>query len=140
VISDEVNLASRLQGQSESYGASIVISENTRVRVPGFACLEIDLVRVKGKTRPARIHVLLGGEELASSEPFRELVQLHGEMLAAYRGRRWEEVLAALSECRRAGGGFALGDLYRLYEERVAAFRSVPPPPDWDGVYVASSK
>jgi adenylate cyclase len=61
-------------------------------------------------------------------------------MLAAYRGQRWEEVLAALSDCRRAGAGLALGDLYRVYEQRVAAFGSVPPPPDWDGVYVALDK
>jgi len=49
-------------------------------------------------------------------------------------------VLAALSECRRLGGSLALSDLYRRYEERVAAFRSIPPPPDWDGVYVALGK
>ena len=30
--------------------------------------------------------------------------------------------------------------LYRLYEERLTALRSVPPPPGWDGVYVASTK
>jgi adenylate cyclase len=140
VIGDEVNLASRLEGQSNSYGVSIVISENTRVSVPALACLEIDLIRVKGKTRPVRLYVLLGGEELASSASFRELVQAHGGMLAAYRGQRWEEVLAALSDCRRAGAGLALGDLYRVYEQRVAAFGSVPPPPDWDGVYVALDK
>jgi len=140
VIGDEVNLASRLEGQSNLYGVSIVISENTRVSVPALACLEIDLIRVKGKTRPVRIYVLLGGEELASSASFRELAQAHRAMLAAYRGQRWEETLAALPLCRRVGGGLALGDLYRLYEARVAAFRSVPPPPDWDGVYVALGK
>jgi len=140
VISDEVNLASRLEGQSKTYGVSIVISENTRARVPALACLEIDLIRVKGKTRPVRIYVLLGGEELASSEPFRELVEANDGMLAAYRGQRWEETRAALAVCRRAGESLALGALYRLYEERVAAFRSVAPPPDWDGVYVAHDK
>jgi len=140
VISDEVNLASRLEGQSKTYGVPIVISENTRVLVPGLACLEIDLIRVKGKTRPVRIYGLLGGEALASSDSFRELVRAHDGMLAAYRGMRWEETHAALAVCRDVDGALALEDLYRLYETRVAAFRSVAPPPDWDGVYEASSK
>jgi adenylate cyclase len=110
------------------------------VSVPALACLEIDLIRVKGKTRPVRIYVLLGDEALASSASFRKLVTAHDAMLAAYRGQRWDEALAALPDCRRVAGGLTLGDLYRLYEERVAAFRSVPPPPDWDGIYVALGK
>ncbi len=140
VISDEVNLASRLEGQSKTYGVSIVISEHTRVRAPHLACLEIDRIRVKGKTRPVRIYGLLGGEALASSDRFCELARAHDGMLAAYRGQRWEDAIAALAVCRRLAEDLALGDLYRLYEERVAAFRSVAPPPDWDGVYAASSK
>ena len=141
VIGDEVNLASRLEGQSgATYGVSILIGESTRVRVATFACLELDLIRVKGKTHPVRIYALLGGEALASSARFQELMQAHAAMLAAYRGQRWEEALAALSLCQRLGAGLALERLHRLYETRVAGFRSALPPPDWDGVYVASSK
>jgi adenylate cyclase len=119
---------------------SIVIGESTRARVATFACLELDLIRVKGKMHPVRIYALLGGEALASSERFQELVQANDAMLAAYRGQRWEEALAALSVCRRLGADLALERLQRLYETRVAGFRSALPPPDWDGVYVASSK
>jgi len=140
VIGDEVNLASRLQGQSETYGASILISEKTRVRVPDLACLEIDLIRVKGKTRPARIYVLLGDEALASSASFGSLAQAHSRMLAAYRGQLWDEAVAAIAACRSLAGDLPLADLYRLYEERVAAFRGAPQPLDWDGVYAASLK
>ncbi len=140
VISDEVNVASRLEGQSQTYGVSIVIGESTRVRVAAFACLELDLIRVKGKTHPVRIYALLGGEELASSERFQELVKAHDAMLAAYRGQHWEEALAAISQCRRLGADLGLEHLHRLYETRVAGFRSAPPLPEWDGVYVASSK
>ena len=30
--------------------------------------------------------------------------------------------------------------LYRLYDERLAAYAKTPPPADWDGVYVATTK
>jgi adenylate cyclase len=142
VISDEVNLASRLEGQSKTYGVSIVMGENTRVRVPELAALELDLIRVKGKNRPVRIYTLLGPRELAAREPFRELVRAHDAMLAAFRGQRWDEALSALSRCRRLAGEIELDldDPYALYKQRIADFRASPPPPDWDGVYVAHTK
>ncbi len=140
VIGDEVNLASRLEGQSEHYGVAILISEQTRARVSGLACLEIDLIRVKGKTRPVRVFALLGGAELASSASFRELASAQDALLAGYRAQRWDAALAALAQCRRHAGDLGLADLYRLYEERVRAFRSAAPPPDWGGVHVASTK
>jgi adenylate cyclase len=139
-IGDEVNLASRLQGQSNHYGVSILISEHTRALVPAFAGLEVDLIRVKGKTRPVRIYALLGDATLASSASFRELAQAHAALLAAYRGQRWDAAIEALARCRRLAGNLEVADLYRHYEERVVAFRSAPPPPGWDGVHVASTK
>lgn len=140
VIGDEVNLASRLQGQSESYGTSIVISEKTRVRVPDLACVEIDLIRVKGKTRPVRIYALLGDAALASSAAFRSLAQAHSRMLAEYRAQRWDEAAAALALCRDRAADLPLAELHTIYEGRIAAFRSAAPAPDWDGVFVATAK
>ncbi len=140
VISDEVNLASRLESQSKTYGVTILLGENTQERVPELATLELDRIRVKGKTRPVRIYTLLGSEELAAKPSFRELDRVHGEMLAAYRGQHWDAAAAALSACRGLGADLGLGALHRLYEERIAAFRTVPPPPDWDGVYDAKTK
>jgi adenylate cyclase len=122
------------------------VGENTRERVPELAALELDLIRVKGKTRPVRIHTLLGDEGLAAQAGFRALAAAHDEMLAAFRGQRWDEALAALSSCRRRqaeaglGPGFDLADLYALYEKRIAEFAAAPPGPEWDGVYVASTK
>ena len=140
VISDEVNLASRLEGQSKTYGVTIVLGENTQARVPELAALELDLIRVKGKTRPVRIFTLLGDETVASSAPLRELAKAHETMLAAYREQRWDDATAALDGCRRLGEGFGLAHLYDLYEERIRGFRVSPPLPDWDGVYVATTK
>ncbi len=140
VISDEVNLASRLEGQSKTYGVDILMGENTRLRVPELAALELDLLRVKGKTRPVRIFALLGVEHVAARPEFAALVRAQDRLLAAYRGRRWEEAQSALEECRRVGAEFELQDLYALYEARIAEYRATPPPPDWDGVHIATTK
>ena len=49
VLGDSVNLASRLEGQSKTYAVTIVLGENTAHNVSGFAVLELDLIKVKGK-------------------------------------------------------------------------------------------
>ena len=59
-LGDDVNLASRLEGQCKTYGVGIIIGDKTRLQVPDYAALELDLVMVKGKTEPERVHALLG--------------------------------------------------------------------------------
>lgn len=142
VLGDDVNLASRLEGQSKSYGVDIVIGPKTRDAAPGFASLELDLIRVKGKTVPVHIFTLLGDTALAADPAFKALGEKHSRLLAAYRGQRWDEAEGLLKECaaQAEAQGLGLAKLYHLYEERLAACRAEPPPPDWDGVFTATTK
>lgn len=139
VLGDTVNLASRLEGQSKYYAVDIVIGEHTEAAIRGqFATLELDLIRVKGKTIPVRIHALLGGAELLASPEFRSHAERHGHMLTAFRSRQWtecEQLCDSLQQSLPRIRGF-----YQLYLERIAEFRHAPPGADWDGVYAASSK
>ncbi len=140
VLGDNVNLASRLEGQSKTYGVTIVLGENTYRQASNFACLELDLIKVKGKTEAARIYALLGDEALAGTTDFKELAAEHGLLLDAYRAQEWPAALDRIARCRALGDAFHLHELYDLYEERIAAYRTSPPPPAWDGVHVALTK
>ena len=64
----------------------------------------------------------------------------HKYLLQTYRAQDWEKAKNFLSECRNLDKEERLGKLYDLYEERIAEFEAHPPGPDWDGVYVATSK
>jgi adenylate cyclase len=138
VIGDAVNIASRLEGLSRAYGVDIVIGEDTARFADDFALLELDLVRVKGRDTPLRIFTALGAPPLAASDEFKRLREPHAEMLAAYRRRDWPAAHVALSFCRPLAP--ALAALYDVYEQRIAEFEISPPPPDWDGVFVATTK
>ncbi len=140
VLGDDVNLASRLEGQSKTYGVRIVIGPATREQAPEFAALELDLLRVKGKTKPVRVYALLGDAATAETEGFRALARAHEDMLAAYRRRDWDKASGFLREARGLGAAWSLDKLYHLYEERIAALRADPPGPDWDGVATALTK
>ncbi len=144
VLGDDVNLASRLEGQTKAYGVDIIIGENTQARAQGCACLELDLVRVKGKARPVRIYALLGDPDQALEGGFRTLVEQHEALLAAYRDQDWGRAQALTADCAAAASRWT-GDnkfdaLYDVYRSRITDFSANPPVPDWDGVYDALSK
>ncbi len=138
VLGDAVNLASRLEGQSKTYGVDIVIGERTRALAPTWAALELDLIAVKGKAEAVRIFTLTGAPEAAADPAFVALAEQHRGLLEAYRAADLGAASERLAACRRAAP--RLDGLYALFEERLQAFEHEPPPPAWDGVFVAKSK
>ena len=140
VLGDAVNLASRLEGQSKNYGVDIVIGQDSAVTVSNrFAVLQLDLIAVKGKSEAVEIFTVLGDRDLRDSNDFAELAQMHDAMIKAYRGQNWDQVETLLLSLRQ-NPVRDLSVLYDMYDERIAAFRKSPPGPDWDGVFVATSK
>jgi adenylate cyclase len=139
-LGDEVNLASRLEGQCKTYGVGIVIGENSCRQVPDFATLELDLIVVKGKTEAVRIFALLGDSLMAGNAAYRGLVECHTAFLALYRGGAFAEALPALDACVAAAE--ALGWRQGYYEMmRARVDRLIDDsPPDWNGVHVAQEK
>ena len=139
VLGDDVNLASRLEGQSKTYGVDIVIGENTERVTRMLAVLELDLLTVKGKTKPVHIYALVGDDEMAQDQGFLTLKSEHEAMFATYRQQKWAEATQHIENCRKIAPPLMMG-LYELYEERIASYLKAPPSADWDGVYVATSK
>jgi len=139
VIGDNVNVASRLEGQSKTYDIVTIVGEETTTRADKFAFLELDLLKVKGKTEATRIFALLGDETMKTSEAFMALNTKHQAFLSYYRNRDWDGAEALRLECKTLGGP-QLKHLYALYGERIASFKETPPPDDWDGTAQAMSK
>lgn len=140
VLGDTVNLASRLEGQSKAYGVRIVIGEPTALEAPDMAVIELDLIKVKGKTQAVRIFSLLGDETVAALPEFQAFKTKVDEMLAKYRGQDWAGAKIANAEARELGKVYEIDGFFDLYDERIAESEANPPGPDWDGVFVATSK
>ena len=141
VLGDTVNLASRLEGQTKTYGLAIIVGSRTaQVVREKFAVLELDCIKVKGKTEPETIYTVLGRAELARSDDFDRLRDAFDEMIARYRQCDFAGACDALIRCREAGHGFGLDSLFALYETRIRVFQQNPPPAEWGGVFVSESK
>ena len=140
LIGDTVNLASRIEGQTKQYGVTIAIGEETARRLPGFALLELDRLRVVGRDRPETLHALLGPPELAARAEFQALRQAHAAMLEAYRAQDWDGAARLLEREAPLAAAFSLDRLVALYRARIARFSERPPGPGWDGVAEAEAK
>lgn len=133
VMGDPVNLGSRLEGANKAYGTHIMLSERTReLAGEGFVTRELDLIRVKGKAKPTRVFELIGDAKFSV-----ETRDQFETGVAAYRDRKWDEAEKAFEAC--------LADRQedtpsQVYVERVAHLRKIPPPDNWDGVWVFETK
>ncbi|MBN1687740.1 MAG: adenylate/guanylate cyclase domain-containing protein [Candidatus Omnitrophica bacterium] len=141
VIGDEVNLASRLESQSKTYGINIVVGQNTYAHIQDYATIELDLLQVQGKSIPIHIYGLIGPPSLNLEPYFSDFHNLHKRFIEAYRGKDWDVALDLIHKINirtKPFGNFEL--FYRLYQDRIRYYQEHPPKPDWKGVFTAQTK
>jgi adenylate cyclase len=136
VMGDAVNVASRLEGRTKTYGVGILVGEATRKAVPDMVFREIDRIKVKGKDEALTIYEPVGLASEVDSETQDEL-RIWSRALAAYRAQKWDEAAADLANLQRLAPERGL---YKHYAGRVDEFRRTPPPAGWNGVTVFHEK
>ena len=97
--------------------------------------MKIDEVRVKGKETPVAIYEPMGAKS-GLDAAVKKIAADFEAAFASYQAQDWAAAEPALRDLNAR----APRPLYDVYLERIAHFREVPPPHDWDGVYVYTSK
>jgi adenylate cyclase len=134
-LGDGVNLAARLEGLCKQYGVTILVSETIEKEARGeFVMRLIDRVAVKGKKQPVKVYELLGA--VSDEIPRKTELLRYEEAFEAYARRDFAAAIAIASEIGRD----VEDGPSRVLKKRCEALIERPPPEDWDGVYVASSK
>lgn len=140
VVSDNVNLASRLEGLTRQYAANIIVSEaclNKLRQESQFNSRFIDKVRVKGKHHIVAVYEILDGDapktlelKLMSKADFEDGLHLYYQREFAEAGVKFNRVLKRNPQDQAA----------RLYLERSAQFMVSGVPEDWQGTTILHEK
>lgn len=138
VIGDSVNLASRLEGANKQYKSNIMISEFTYAHVKDKVVVrELDLIQVQGKNEPVKVYELIGTTKTEMSGNKRQSLELYHEGLRLYRARQWDEANAYMQQA------YSLDETCyaaQIYSERASLYKLTPPPDDWNGIFIMTSK
>lgn len=133
VMSDAVNLASRLEGANKFYGTTIVASDATvALAGSGFAWRELDEVRVKGRNQALKIFELMARSDQLS-ETQQALIKAYGEGLAHWRAREFHLATEAFGRSAAADKPSAL---FRERAEQMAQ----QPGGDWEPIRTLQEK
>jgi adenylate cyclase len=138
VIGDDVNLASRLESLTKTYGVHIIVSDTVLTHVAPserneLHTREIDRVRVKGKSQPVTIHEVMSPSQAKRLAPHLELFSAARDH---YYAGRWTLAEAALDQFIAAARHDGPA---QLLKERTLSFQENPPA-DWQGIYEMTSK
>jgi len=138
IIGDGVNLAARLESACKQYGAHILLSEFTYRALRGtYRMREVDIVVVKGKTRPVSIYEVMDYHTEDSYPNLLDAMGLFRNGLLSYRKRQWAKASGLFAEVLALNPHDKAA---QMYIERCSAMADFPPPEDWDGSYVMESK
>ncbi len=140
VISDAVNLASRLEGLSKIYRTPIIISEDTLIKLENPARYNfrfLDIARVKGKKEAVYVFEVLDGEPEEIKMLKIETKPLFGNGIDHYKNKRFEEALKVFSEIVRIN---QLDSVAAFYVNRCKNNIQKGIPDDWNGIEVFDAK
>lgn len=136
VMGDAVNLGSRLEAINKEYGTRIIISEFTYSDVKDkFICREIDWVQVKGKQKPVKIYELI--DEGSTDIETTKMLKYFNEGFKLYHQKKWTQ---AIEQFNLSLNHLPEDSASKLYIQRCEVFLVEPPPDDWNGVYVMTTK
>lgn len=137
VMGDPVNLASRLEGANKPYHTRIMISEFTYEKAKDDVEVRpLDLLRVKGKAVPIKVYELIARKGQLSEDQ-KKAFALYNEALAFYLDRKFDKAIDKLTKVR---GILPDDGPSQVYIDRSKAYIAAPPPKEWDGVYVMTTK
>ncbi len=138
VLGDPVNLASRLEGQSGTYGFQRILGQETVNALKSNANLfELDLIQVKGKSEPVKIYTSFDKFSL-KDEKLSEFSKDHEEFLHNYRNQQWDLALNFIKKWEQQVTEFDL--YYAIFKDRIKDMKLNLADPNWNGAYVATTK
>jgi adenylate cyclase len=138
VMGDAVNLGARLESANKQYGTFMMIGEATYEMTKDQAIVrEMDLVRVKGKTEPAKVYELIGLKEKGIPDKKQQIITTFNQGFRNYLEQKWDDAIENFKQTLTINPNDGPA---RTYIKRCEQFKQYPPGEDWDGVFILTTK
>lgn len=135
-IGDDVNFASRAEGLTKAYGATIVVGESTmKLAGDDFLFRDLGPVKVKGKTRGVKIYELLGTRAQVADPAW---VDVFHQGLNAFLLRDWNKAEELFERVKTMRGG--TDGPSKAFLVWTKSFKATPPDDAWDGTLDRAEK
>jgi adenylate cyclase len=138
VIGDAVNLASRLEGLTRTYGMDILVGASAAELVRDEVYLRsVARVQVKGKTKPVDVFTLVCARGEETDPEFLKWLETYEQALEKFRGRDFTDAKILFSRFLE----FYPEDLLaKMYLDRALEYEQQPPNEAWNAVEVFEKK
>jgi two-component system sensor histidine kinase ChiS len=135
VISDAVNVASRVEGLTKYYGATTLITTETLSRISdqSIEVRFIDMVKVKGKSKSISIYEVLEKSEI-------EKIKTKTEFERALQFIREQRLAEAKVILTRLHSSDLTDTTVSLFLDRCEQYLIEGLPSEWDGIEIMKSK
>jgi predicted ATPase/class 3 adenylate cyclase/tRNA A-37 threonylcarbamoyl transferase component Bud32 len=140
VISDAVNLASRIEGLTKRYGVALLISETTYASLSApenYAIRTIDRVKVKGKSAPVTVYEVFDGDP---ADIIALKLKTRNYFEKALRHYRHKEFVLATQYFKQMLAIYPDDIAAQIYLKRCEHFQEYGVAENWEGVDTLESK
>jgi adenylate cyclase len=138
VIGDAVNLASRLEALTRTYGADMLVGASVAELVRDEVYLRsVARVQVKGKTKPVDVFTFVAARNEETDPEFVKWLEAYEEALEKFRARDFTDAKILFSRFLE----FYPDDLLaKMYLQRALEYEQAPPDEAWEAVEVFQKK
>ena len=113
VISDAVNLASRIENLTKEYGVSMLITHNTFIQLEEIYDLRlIDRVKVKGKSKMITVYEVFAADAPELRQKKLDTKTIFEQALVLYHTNRFIEATILFSECMQYNPADNVAQIY----------------------------
>jgi TolA-binding protein len=138
VIGDAVNLASRLEALTRTYGLDMLVGASVAELVRDEVYLRsVARVQVKGKTKPVDVFTFIAARGEETDPEFLKWLETYEEALEKFRARDFTDAKILFSRFLE----FYPDDLLaKMYLQRALEYEQAPPDEAWEAIEVFKKK
>jgi adenylate cyclase len=98
-----------------------------------FTILELDIIQAAEDRAPETAYCILTDIGLGEINQLADKVDMHHQLIDAYRSQQWDACLAIMQLLYGSWNG-EVDSFYIELAKRIAEYKLNPPPENWDGV------